>query len=167
MRFKILIIFIINLLYLGICLKPVLALEHNQKDGLFSMDVPEGWHWFEYPQEIIITYSDGKTLAIDMQLVPSIKLSQADIKKTLKEGNDRMIKEGIEAHNGILIDDKEISIDGIYATQLDFRISPQSPVTVTYISFFNKGYAFTVTYGSGDDKIRSVMDDAVATIKFN
>ncbi len=166
MRIKILIIFIINLLFLCAWLKPVFALEHTQKDGLFSMDVPEGWHWVEYPQEIIITYPDGKTMAIDIQLVPSRKLSEVNIKKTLKETDDKMIKEGIEAHQGILIDDKEIKLDGVYATRLDFKTSSPNPVYVTYIAFFNKGYAFTITYGSADDKMRSVMDDALATIKF-
>ena len=165
MRIKISIIFIINLLFLGAWLKPVFAFEHTQKDGLFSMDVPKGWHWVEYPQEIIITYPDGKTMAIDIKWVPSRKLSQADIKRTLKEADDKMIKEGIEAHHGILIDDKEIKLDGVYATQLDFKIASPNLIYVTYIAFLNKGYAFTVTYGSGDDKVRSVMDDAVATIK--
>ena len=130
------------------------------------MDIPEEWHWVEYPQEIVITYPDGKTMAIDIQLVPSRNLSQADIKKTIKEANDKMIKEGIEAHHGTLIDNKEIKLDGVYATQLDFKTPPPNPIYVTYISFFNKGYAFTITYGSRDDKMRLVMDDAVATIKF-
>ena len=79
------------------------------------MDVPKEWHWFEYPQEIIITYPDGKTMAFDIQMIPSRKLSQAEIKKNLKEGKDKMIKEGVEAHQGTLIDDKEVSIDGVYA----------------------------------------------------
>jgi len=166
MKNKILIIISINLLFLGAGLNPVFALVHTQKNGLFSMDIPEDWKWFEYQQEIVITYPDGKTAAIDVQLVPSIKLSGADIKKTLKEGNDRMIKEGIEAHNGAFIGEKEISLDGVYATQLDFKTAPPSPVHVTYVAFLNKGYAFTITYGSGDDKLRSVMDDVIATFKF-
>jgi hypothetical protein len=77
-----------------------------------------------------------------------------------------MIKDGIEAHNGTFIDEKELRLDGVYATQLDFKTAPPSVIDVTYISFFNKGYAFTITYGSADDKVRSVMDDAVATFKF-
>jgi len=76
-----------------------------------------------------------------------------------------MIKEGIEAHHGTLIDNKEISLNGVYATQLDFKIFPDNPVNVTYVSFFNKGYAFTVTYGSGDNKIHEVLDDVFATLK--
>ncbi len=166
MKIKILIICIINLIFLASGLKPVFALEHTQRNGLFSMDVPEQWHWVEYPEEIVIAYPDGTTVAMDIQLMPSVKLTPADIKKTLRASNDKMIKEGIEAHNGVLIDNKEIKLDGIYATQLDFKPAPQSPINVTYISFFNKDYAVTITYGSGDDKLRSVMDDAVATLKF-
>ncbi len=166
MKVKILGIFIINLLLWGTCLGPVFALEHTQKNGLFSMDVPEGWHWVEYPQEIIITYPDGNTMAIDIQLMPSRKHSQTEIKKAIKEADDKMIKQGIEAHSGVLLDDKEIKLDGIYAIQLDFKTAPPNTLHVTYVSFFNKGYVFTITYGSGDDKIHSVMDDVVGTFKF-
>ena len=168
MKIKISIILIINLLFLTGGLKAAFALEYTQKDGLFSMDVPEGWHWVESPQEIIIAYPDGKTVAIDIQFFPSRKLSQADIKKTLKESNDKMIKEGVMAHHGALINDKEIQLDGVYATQLDFTTASQSnnPIHVTYISFFNKEYGFTITYGSEDEKMHSVMDDVAATLKF-
>ena len=130
------------------------------------MDIPEAWHWIEYPQEIVITYPDRKTVAIDIQLVPSRKLSQADIRKRLKETDDKMIKEGIEAHHGTLVDNREINIDGLFAKRLDFKTASPNPMNVTYISFFNKDYAFTITYGSEDGKMHSVMDDAVATLKF-
>jgi len=166
MKSKLSVILTFGLLFLAGGLKPVFALEHTQKDGLFSMDIPEAWHWAEDQQEVIIAYPDGKTVAIDIQLVPSKKLSPSDIKNTLKEANDKMIKEGIEAHNGTLIGNKEITIDGVYATQLDFKTSPPNVIYVTYISFFNKDRAFTVTYGSADEKMRSMMDDALATFKF-
>jgi hypothetical protein len=167
MKIKILTIFIVNLLFLGAWLKPVFALEHTQKDGLFKMDIPKEWHWVDNSQEVVITFPDGKTMAIDIELVPSSKLSQTDIKKALEDSDDKMIKEGIEAHQATLIDNKEIKFDGVYAKQLDFKTAPPDPIFVTYISLFNKGYAFTITYGSGDDKMRSMMDDAVATFKFN
>jgi hypothetical protein len=166
MRAKILIIFIISLLFLASGRTLVFAMEHTQRNGLFSMNVPEQWHWMENSQEVVITYPDGKTMAIDIQLVPNRNLTQADIKKILKEADDKMIKKGIEAHHGTLIDDKEIKLDGVYATRLDFKTIPPNPIHVTYISFFNKGYGFSITYGSEDDKMHSVMDDAVATFKF-
>ena len=166
MKTKILIIFIINLLFWANGHNPVFAMEHIQKNGLFSMNVPGGWHWMENPQEVVITYPDRKTIAIDIQLMLSRHLTQADIKKTLKEANDKMIKKGIEAHHGTLIDDKEIKLDGVYATRLDFETVPPNPIHVTYISFFNKDYGFSITYGSEDDKMHSVMDGVVATFKF-
>jgi hypothetical protein len=166
MRIKILIIFIINLLFMASGRNLVFAMEHTQMNGLFSMDIPDEWHWVENSQEVVITYPDGKTMAIDIQLVPSRKLSQADIKKMLKEANDKMIKEGVKAHNGILIDDKEIKLDGVYATRLDFKTVPPNPVFVTYISFFNKDYAFTITYGCKVEKTHLLMDDVLSTFKF-
>ena len=165
MKFKILGIFIISVFFWAGGIKPVMAMVHTQKNGLFNIDIPEEWHWVESPEEIIITYPDAKTVAIDIQLVHSKKLSQAAIDKAIKESNDNMLK-GVQAHNGALIDNKEMKLDGVKAARLDFRTTLPNPIWVTYISFFNKGYAFTVTYGSEDDKIRSVMDDVVLTIKF-
>ena len=166
MKIKVLIIFIFLFLFLGVGRKPAFALEHTQKDGLFSMDIPAQWHWSEYPQEIVITYPDGTTMAIEIQMVPSPNLSPMDIKKALKDGNDKMIRQGIDAHRGELISNKEIKLGGVYATQLDFKTVPPNPIFVRYISFFNKGYVFTITYGSEDEKMREVMDDAVSTFKF-
>lgn len=143
------------------------ALEHSQKDGLFSMDIPENWHWVDYPQETIITYPDGQTVAIDIQWVASRLKSQDEIKKVIKEGNDKMVKDGIEAHQGTFIDEKEFKLDGVYATQLDFDTAYPNSVHVSYVSFFNEGYAFTITYGSRDAIMNSVMDDAVETIKLS
>ena len=166
MKIKISAVFLLSVIFLVIGNRTVLALEHSQKDGLFKMDIPKEWHWMEYAHEIIITYPDGKTMAMDIQLVPSRPLSEADIKKTLKEGVDRMVKDGIEAHQGTLIDNKEIDIDGVYATRLDFKTVPPNPVYVTCISVFNKGFALTVTYGSEDDKMHSMLDDTFATFRF-
>ena len=166
MKTKISIIFFITSLFFLAGLKPVFALEHLAKNRLFMMDVPEAWQWVEYPEEIVITYPDAKTVAIDIQMVSSPEFSKADIKKTIKEANDKLIKDGIEAHNATLIDNKEIKVDGVYATQIDFKTAPPNIIYVTYISFFNKGYAFTITYGGGDDKMRLLMDDVVATFKF-
>jgi len=166
MKNRIPVVFIISLLLSAGGMGSAFAEVHAQRDGLFSMDVPSGWHWDEYPGEVIITFSDGKTIAIDIQMVPSSKTSLAQIKKTLKEDDDKMIKLGINAHHGTFLDEKEISLDGVYATQLDFKTAPPNVIHVTYVAFFNKGHAFTVTYGSGDGKIHSVMDDALATLKF-
>ena len=154
-----------SVLFLTGTIKSVFALEHTQTGGLFSMNIPESWHWFDYAEEVVVTYPDGKTVAVDIQFVPSKTLTLADIKKTIKEGNDKMIKEGIEAHNGTLIDNKEIAIGGKYATQLDFQTAAPNPIDVTYISFFSKGYAFTVTYGGRDEKMRLMLDDIFATLK--
>jgi hypothetical protein len=146
---------------------PVWAMVHSQKNGLFSMDVPATWHWFEYPGEIIITYPDGQTMAIDIKMTPIDKgLSTADIKQRLKQANAKMLKDGVEAHGGQFIDQKEIGIGGVYATRLDFRTAPPQSVKVAYILFYNKGYTFSISYGSQDDKMISVMDDAVSTITF-
>lgn len=167
MRNKIFIIFFVSLLFFGGWAKPVFAKVYVQKDGLFSINVPEGWHWFEYPQEIVLTYPDGKTMGIDIQFNPSSVLGLNEIKKNLKENDEKMIKQGIEAHGGALIRNIETSLDGVYARQLDFNPTPKNPLHVTYIALFNKGYAFTITYGSGKQEDSLMMQKAVETFKFN
>jgi len=166
MKINVLVVLVISLLLPCAGMQSAFALEHIQKDGLFSMEIPEAWHWVENPQEVIITYPDGNTVAIDIELAPSHNLSQAQMKKMLNDADDKMIKEGILAHNGTLIDRKETVLgSNVHASQLDFKTTPPNPIEVTYISFFYKNYVFTITYGSTDDKMRSVMDDAVASMK--
>ena len=164
---KILTIGIVTLLFLRGGLSPVFAKVYVQKNGLFSIDVPPGWHWFEYPQEVVMTFPDRKTVGIDIQFVAGHKLSPEEIQKTLKENDDKMINEGIKAHGGVLIADKETTLDGVYARELDFNPNPQNPIPVTYIALFNKGYALTITYGSREQDNNLIMQQAVATLKFN
>ncbi len=164
---KILTIGIVTLLFLGSGLAPVLAKVYVQKNGLFSMDVPQGWHWFEYPEEIVVALPDGKTVGIDIQFLASRKLSSQETQKTLKENIEKMINEGIKAHGGTLIADKEIRLNGVYARELDFNPNPHNPIPVTYMAFFNKGYAFTITYGSAEQEDNLIMQKAVGTFKFN
>jgi len=163
---KILTIGIVSLLVLGGGANPVLAKAYVQKDRLFSIDVPQGWHWFEYPEEVVITLPDGKTMGIDIQFLANRQLSVQDIPKTLKESNEKMINEGIKAHGGTLIADKEIHVDGVYARELDFNPDPHNPIPVTYIALFNKGYAFTITYSSAQRKDNLIMQKAVGTLQF-
>ncbi|MDE1921474.1 MAG: hypothetical protein KGI24_08540 [Candidatus Omnitrophica bacterium] len=167
MKFKTLIIFIFGLLFTAGGSGAVFALQHTQKDGLFSMDVPAEWHWIEYPQGVIITYPDGRTMAMDIEMASNSKsFSQAEIKKNLKEADEKMITDGVKAHHGTLIDDKEITVDGVYATRLDFKTSPPNPITVAYIAFCHKGRAFTITYGSSDAERMLGLDDIAASFKF-
>ncbi len=141
-------------------------MEHFQKRGLFMMDVPSGWHWNEYPDEIIIAYSDGKTMAMDIKMTPSDPMTPAQAKEFLKDGNAQMITQGIKAHRGTLLGQKDFNIDGVYATRLDFKPMPNSPLVATYIAFYTKNTVCTIDYGSEDEKIRAVMDDAVASLRF-
>jgi len=147
-------------------IKPVLALEHVQKDGLFSMDVPEAWHWNEFPGEVVIAYPDGKDAAMDIQMVPVQHLSPADIAQRLKENSDALIKQ-INAHGGTLIDQKMIKVDQVDASEVDFKTGQGADaVVVTYVSFFHQGEGFKITYGSNDVKTHAVLDDVIASIKF-
>lgn len=141
------------------------AKEQVEQKGLFTMDVPQGWTWAENHQEAIVAYPGTQTIAIDIQWSYNGNLSRQQMRGKLKESNDKMIQQGIEPHGGKVIDNKETSVDGVYATQLDFATSSPQSMTVSYIAFFHKGYAFSITYGARDENNLLVMDDMVASIK--
>lgn len=142
------------------------AAGHVQKDGLFSMNIPETWHWNEFPGEIIIAYPDGKTAAIDIQWTPVASLSSSDMNQRIKDNNDFLVKQ-IQAHGGTLTNQKLLKMDGIVASELDFNTGQGADtIAVSYVSFFNKGEGFKITYAARDVKTREVLDDVVASLKF-
>ena len=142
-------------------------MEYVQKDGLFSMDIPQGWHWVEYPEEIVVAYPDAKTVAIDIQFMPSTKMVPGDAQKILIDNKNKMIKDGINAHGGVLIADKETSLDGAYTRQLDFNPAPGSAVHAIYLALFSSGHVFTITYGSDKKDDILMMQRSVGTFKIN
>ena len=136
-----------------------------QKDGLFSISVPNAWHWKEKAGDIGITNAEEKN-GIAIIFNPYAEVSEEQAKEILKKGNEVMVEIGIKPKKGIVFDEKETRIDGVYARQLDFSPFPEKPWHMTYISFLNKGYAFTITFGSDVEEERLIMEKIVKTFKF-
>lgn len=140
--------------------------KHIQKDGLFSISIPKGWHWKEKPGDIMITNPEEKA-GIAIEFAQTSVVSEEQAKEVLKKGNEAMIKTGIEPVKGSVLGEKEIRLDGMYSRQLDFCPTLETPKEhITYISCLNKGYVFTITFGSDKEEERLLMEKAVETFKF-
>jgi len=159
-------VLVVMMALLLLTVKQGFAIEHVQKDGLFSMDIPQAWHWDEFPGEVVIAFADGKTAAMDIQMTPIEHLSSVDIRQRLKDNDDFLVKQ-IQAHGGSLTSQQMIKIDGVDASDLNFKTSQgQDIIAVTYISFFNKGQGFRITYATKDVKTHEVLDDVMGSLKF-
>ncbi|MFO1514030.1 MAG: hypothetical protein U1F83_14105 [Verrucomicrobiota bacterium] len=139
----------------------------EQKDHLFKITLPEGWRWNEQAGKIRI--SDPKNgNSISIQFAPSRKLSSDEEKELLKKGNQEFIKRIVMPAKGTVIREEERQISGIHARQLTYLLSHGGAVgNVTYIALFNKGYAFTITFGGPEKNQVEAMKKSVETLKFN
>lgn len=142
------------------------AETYSQKDELFKIDVPNGWHWVEKPSNIRITNPEG-TNGISIQFKPTSIETDEEIKEILKLGVQNAIKLEVEPYNGTVISDRESEIDGVYARQLDYLLILKGETgQITSISFINKGYAFAISFGGPFKKERVKMQKIVETFQF-
>lgn len=155
----------LGLLMLGGLSSSAMALEYTQKQGYFKMNLPDGWKWVEFPNEVLVNYPDGKTVGIDIQFAPDVVKSPAEMKKTLEDSVGKM-KTGVEAHNGKILNDKEMNLDGEYARRLDFVTSSPHAVYVSYIAFFHAGDVYTIIFGNPNPNDFNTLDAVAASFKF-
>lgn len=146
----------------GICL----AETYTQTNGLFKIDVPEGWHWLEEPGDIWVKNPEENN-GISIQFAPMAVVSKNVALETSIQGIKLMVK---TLPNGTVLAKTDTSIDGIYAKQLDYLFSFKGEEELqhgTYICFFTKGYAFTISFGAKQDsEERLEMEKIVETFQF-
>jgi hypothetical protein len=142
------------------------AETRSQQDGLFRIDVPECWHWFERPGYVMITNPERNN-SISIQFIPMHIESDEKAKEILKEGNQAMTANTIRPFlKGNVISDIETDIDGVYARKLDYLFPSademefgSETVHGTYLSLFHKDYTFAITFGALQrSKERSKME---------
>jgi hypothetical protein len=140
--------------------------QFEQKERLFKMNPPGGWHWDERPGNVRV--SDPKTgNAISIQFAPAANYSSAEIKELLRKGNEKMVERFVKPSGGVVIKEEERELAGTYARQLTFLQSHNGETgTVTYISLFAKGHAFTVTFGGPDENQVAEIRRSVETLRF-
>ena len=139
---------------------------HSQKNGLFKVDIPDGWSWAELSGKVRIGNPKGNA-GISIQFKPVLVESDEKRKERLKTGNQMMIKSMVEPNKGTVLSERERRINGVYARQLDFLTTLEGKTgQMTYISFFNKDYAFTITFASPNDEEILKMEEIVETFQF-
>jgi hypothetical protein len=76
----------------------------------------------------------------------------------------------VNPFNGIILDEKETEINGIYARRLDFSTStlvPGHAIEGTYISLFQEGNVFTISFGSQIQEVKAVLERVVQSLQFS
>ena len=143
------------------------AESYSQREGLFKISVPDGWHWSEQPGKVKIVNPQGDN-GISIQFAPKRNpSSEEEAKALLKKGNQAMIESLVKPSNGNVVKEEERRLGGVYARQLDFLLPAKNQVgRITYISLYNKGNAFTITFGGSNEKQNSEMAKIVETLRF-
>ena len=142
------------------------AEPYSQKEGLFKISVPDGWRWSEQSGKVKIVNPQGNN-GISIQFTPKGQPSGEEAKALLKQSNQAMIESFVKPSNGTVVKEEEKQLGGVYARQLDFLLPVKNEVgRMTYISLYNKGYAFTITFGGSNEKENSEMAKIVETVQF-
>lgn len=162
--------FIIVVIFICCCVftaSACLAETYYQKDKLFSINVPEGWSVSEKPGSVKIV-NPKRDNGISIQF-KATDISQKDVAEQSHINTLMMGKAIAEKLKGTIAGEKETSVDGVYARQLDY-ITNLSGITAnsTYIVIINaaKGYAFTITFGASAKGEKEKMENAVKSFRF-
>jgi hypothetical protein len=146
---------------------PELQVVKEQVDRLFKLSLPKGWQWQEQPGKV--TVSDPQTgNGISIQFDHIGTHPDSEVRELLKVSDQAMIDRFVKPSGGTQIQEEERQLGGAYARQLTFlKTLHGQQGTVTYISSFAKGYAFTVTFGGSDKNQVKEMRACVETLRFD
>lgn len=155
---------VLGIICCAICLYNISFAEtFEQKKGLFTIDIPEGWKTTEYDTYITIS-NPSKDNGIDIEFAPEfVKTEEVEY---MLQNACKIMTDAIRKRQGSIIEEKTTEVDGIYARQIDFRMLTSSGFNdASQLLFFNKGYKFIITYGSANSEEKSIMDKIVKTFK--
>ncbi len=137
-----------------------------QKDGLFWIDVPQGWSWSEGSQSVMIKKATGQeAILIKFQLYE--KPLVAEDEDTMLQGARNSVIQEMASRGGKSVMKVQRKISGIPALHLGFLVpSPEGILQYTTIVFFNKGYYFNITCHSDREYKRLEMEKIIDTFSF-
>jgi hypothetical protein len=142
------------------------AETYYQKDKLFKIDVPDGWHWVERPGEVSIMNPIGIN-GVRIKFSPSDVISDKEARKAIKKGKESLKQQMVEQFSVTITNEKETQINDVYAYRLDYLLPSKGEVAeATMINFFNKGYFFGINFGSQIKSERLIMERIIETFQF-
>ncbi len=159
--------FLFGILGVMLMLPPAgFAETQGQKDGLFWIDVPEAWQWYEDSDSVTVMNPVGsRGIRIDFNVIEGINDDVA-VKELIK--NTVAAKEcELASRNGKTILKVDRKIGGVFAVQRGFIIStPDGMRQATAIVFFRNRHFFNIYFEAPREFQRVEMEAIADTIKF-
>ncbi len=138
--------------------------EYRQKDGLFKISLPDGWRGQEMPGKVLVLPPppNGGGIVIQFKAVSGVETLD-EIKARITSGLESIAEYKVKSTGGSVVENKEITIDNVYARYLYYKISLKEESMYFFrVVFVNKGYTFGFDYGNSSkedvDKILSVVE---------
>ena len=139
----------------------------TQKNSLFKINIPQGWVWTQSDSDMLIKDPENK-YAISIHYTPKVMTSTVEEEnELLKKANQGIIDNFIKLANGNLKFEGPTKLSTINARRIDAELvlNKQRGI-MTWISCFNKGYAFVIAFGGPGTSKQAEMEAAVATLEF-
>lgn len=159
--------FLFGILGVMLMLPPMgFAQIQGQKDGLFWIDVPEGWQWNEDSDGAAVMNPVGsRGIRIDFNVIEGINDDAAAMELI---SNAVAAKEyELASRNGKTILKVDRKIGGVFAVQRGFIIStPDGMRQATAIVFFHNRHLFNIYFEAPREFQRVEMEAITDTIQF-
>lgn len=138
----------------------------GSKDGLFWMDVPQGWQWYEDNGGVTVVNPTGNhAIRIDIEARDGIRIDE-DAKQLVRDAMAAKIQE-VALHNGKAVLKTQRKVDGVFSLQSGFIISASDGMRqATAVIFFHGRYLFNIYFEASREFQRLEMEAIVDTIKF-
>jgi hypothetical protein len=139
---------------------------HSQKDGLFWLDVPQGWEWQEGSDQVVIKkINDRESIIIKFYLY--VKTVVAEDTETMLQGARNTVIQEMASQGGKSVMKINRHIAGVPAWHLGFLVpSAEGLLQTTCIVFFNKDYFFNISCDSDREYKRLKMEAIIDTFSF-
>ncbi len=143
---------------------PSFAEVHGEREGLFWLDVPDGWLWTQEKGQVTVSELDGSgKILIRYEKVEGFVGSGRDL---VFEARDDRRRE-VAGRRGKSVMKVERRIDGVFALQTGFLILTRGGMwQATSFVFFHKGYLFDVYFEAPREIFRLEMEKIVDTWRF-
>jgi hypothetical protein len=138
----------------------------GSKDGLFWMDVPQDWQWYEDNGGVTIMNPTGNhAIRIDIEARDGIRIDE-DANQLVRDAMAVKIQE-VALRNGKAVLKTQRKVDGVFSLQSGFIISASDGIRqATAVIFFHGRHLFNIYFEASREFQRLEMEAIVDTIKF-